>query len=315
MLTVRSADPARLLVSTSATLPGSAQLRLLMPDNGSSTVVLQALDSSGDVDLILSGQFVPERRVAVHLVPSAIFPAKPTEQVMQVNSTLTEQLELAPVDPRTHQRLATQTVRAGLDPQVTLVCSDETGLVPSNRTSPNLAFYFRVARLDSYTLTPSSPVFATGGSISVVKVDTRLPSPQLWMAKNARIYFPQEAMFGGHQRLISEDPSKVLMSFEYGTTPAGTIETTGHSRIYVDVSGDSGTVAVRIESDDGTVNRVVFGLTPGAAGDLADAYSGSGRRILHHHGDVRACHRSADRIHRARAVAQPLFSAVRQCQR
>ncbi|HYL78611.1 MAG TPA: hypothetical protein VEU96_30750 [Bryobacteraceae bacterium] len=265
VLVVRSADPGKLLVSTLAQSPGAEQVTVFDADARSAAVYLQALDSAGDVDVILSGQFYPERRVRVHLLPSAVFATQTEVSLSAIQTSVDLTLFVAPVDERTGTALARQAVRAGLDPMVGLASPDETGLRPINRSAPNLTFSFEILKPGTYLLTPSSPVFptATGQRIRLQVGGGDGIGARLWLARDGRAGFPYDVMGQTPLRLISEDPSRVLLSPQNGGTPQGSLDLSAPTGVYVDALSDSGTVAVRVEGPNNYQAKVLFALSPG----------------------------------------------------
>src|SRR5262249_50749493 len=70
-ITITSSDPSRLLISTTATQSGRGSVTI-QPDNYYTTVYLQALSDSGDVEISASIPSGALGKGLVHLVPSGL---------------------------------------------------------------------------------------------------------------------------------------------------------------------------------------------------------------------------------------------------
>jgi len=143
-VTLTSADPTRLLISTSKTEPGSKSVQLkILPEGINASYFLQALGSSGEVEYTATAPGFRSRTGAVKLAPSGItltpyFQGPPDEaQVLQkLTSDGTHGFQMkeseqtpmkliawtAQLDPKTHRSadITVQPLRAGMSLTVLL---------------------------------------------------------------------------------------------------------------------------------------------------------------------------------------------------
>lgn len=282
ILTVRSADPAKLLVSLSPETEGSEQVTVFDADvqtPGSVTAVfVQALDAGSETEVILSGRSYPDRRVHVRLLPSALFVGE-TEAAVQTlagnNGMYSGSVFAAAVDDQTGQRLGQQPVRAGLDPGIQVRSSDESGLKPEyspsngySRATATQTFQFQPVREGVYTLTPSSSVFAAApGQQVTVRVDTRTwPVTRIYLARGARALVPLNLSMGSRLHVVSEDPSKLMVSAWPTVAAQPEVDyppsSSSYSGIFVNALADQGEAVIRVEGPEGRQARVIVAMAP-----------------------------------------------------
>jgi hypothetical protein len=140
--TVTSSDPSRLLISSSATTSGSAQVTL---QGTNVPVYLQALANSGSVDVTVSAPGAQSATATIPLGPSAVvFDWGANTLDMQVNGTSQQlQVALKPLDRATLQPTCCQNPRPGWSASVGVTSSDpsvvsvspSTVLLPGSSTS------------------------------------------------------------------------------------------------------------------------------------------------------------------------------------
>lgn len=197
-VTLTSADPSRLLLSTSNTSPGSKSITVTVPANGmSGNFVLQALGDKGTVSYSASAEGYQSREVNVYLAPSGVIITGPTgapdeAEVLRPhiplgpNGFFASKADPKPVpvviymvqlDPTTHRGadITVQELRAGISLKVDLVSSNPaTGDVATTVTvqggSNQAMTYFKPKAIGETDLSVKTPQgYTTPTNATVLK--------------------------------------------------------------------------------------------------------------------------------------------------
>jgi hypothetical protein len=229
VVTVRSSDPSRLLVSNAFNAAGSEQILLRDVDGSSPTsFFVQALASSGEVDVIVESRVTnsgaptfPRQRLHVILTPSALFLQSHAAITVPVNGTGDINFFGAPLMPDGSAG-PTLGIRAGAVNSFSVVTSDASGLaVIRDSVGPNGNGGFRGSvqglREGTYTVTPGSTLIpaAPGQSITVTvgTPPVRVFSDRGYIApKYHDAFLGFDAQAGDVLHFTSADPTLLLVS-------------------------------------------------------------------------------------------------------
>ena len=291
-LTVSSGDPARLLVSTSATAQGSAQVVLPISagQSGSSLpLFFQGLNSTGSVQVTATAPGYAPRAVAVTLVPSG-FVINPfqlgnfTTTTLSANQTV--QITPAQLNPSGLNWVNNLAVRGGLGPiNVTVTATDQpTGgssvgtivgspvVFNGGDTLKNVAFDPAAAGTSLIqVVTPTGFNFSTPGNSRSVTATVTAPAINVSAQTVGRDLQTQGSLSlgtaaptGGVQvTLTSADDTRVRLSTSATTLGSGQIVLT------INTGGVSPTTGFFVQALDGTGTVQLTATAPGYADGVA----------------------------------------------
>ncbi len=239
---------------------------------------VHSMGGEGSTEIILSAPGIPERRLRVQVVPSAIYPREP-QLTGFVGSSISSTIELKPIDPDTSLPSETQRPRAGLEPTISFVSSDESAVRVRPDLTPNLQLTrnLELQKVGNYELIPSSPYFATG-AVQKIRVWTAAASENdpSRLSNRATVlggltstsYFRSGI---GEVTITSEDPSLILVSrtnFEAGQpsivveSPAGTY---GANTYFIQAIGKSGSTRLIFSEAKGVTYTLDLTVVPSSA--------------------------------------------------
>jgi hypothetical protein len=268
IVTVRSTDPSKLLVSASQTQAGTDQILIRNVDQGNynQSFVLQALSGSGQVDVVIEGRmppsatgFYPRRHLRVNLAPTEVFLAPgTTDTSIAVNNQTGVSFIQAPVLPDGTAGPA-EDYRYGVTATVDAVSSDNSGLsvIHGALSGSNVGQFSvgaRAIKEGTYTLTPMSSQFPTApGQTRTIRVTATQPriffdKPYV-LAKDfyARVDFTVAA--GDSLRFTTDDPSLVSIGSNQaagGSSVSYTFPAAGTGSLWYMGGASSGTTTVHV---------------------------------------------------------------------
>ncbi len=132
-IVLTSSDPSRLLLSTSATVPGQASLAILAAPNIGAQFWLQSLGDSGTVTVSASADGYQLASLVVNLVPvAAVFTNSTATSTLYTNSNLpTFSVAIGPLNSNLTFAGGNQPPRPGVDFTVGIHSSDNSVIAPS----------------------------------------------------------------------------------------------------------------------------------------------------------------------------------------
>ena len=257
LFTVASGDPTRLLVSTSATAVGSAQVSIPGP---SGNLYLQALADNGSVTVTASTPGAQTATATIQLVPSgAVFTSYSNPLSLAAGSTYAGvSVALVSLDPKTLAITSSfNTPRPGWTGSVSVTSSDPTVATATPSTvqfSGSSSQPLQIqARGDgsvylSLGLLPGEPPPASGRSIPV-SVRTPLAfgtTGIVQLGQNLQVSLGAGSGMASGQAftVVSSDPTRLLISTSPTAAGTGQVTLTGASTIYLQALGNTGTVTL-----------------------------------------------------------------------
>ena len=270
VLRIRSADPAKLLLSIDGGQTGHGEVFLvageMRPD-----ITLLALDSSGVVDVFISGSAIPSRKVVVRLARSAVILNRNLQTVVPPLRSIYAQAEFAAIDPATGKLLPVQTLRPGVQAMLRLTTSNESGLRPSFVPEPGNGYYnlpMDAVAEGTYQITVGSPLFDTVAESSAQIVVTKEPFvgtptiPKFFLAKDGITVLTSN--FFATLEVTSSNPERVkVLDKNFIPQASATSITPGYA---VCVSDEGSARVKAVNTTDGSrYTEVEIFCTPGYA--------------------------------------------------
>ncbi len=264
-VTVTSTDPTRLLVA-------GAAFSTAVPGTYTSSFSLQALASSGVVNLIVSAPGLTPRTVPVTLAPTWLVNPYTAPISILLNSGAYPGFSFATANPVTGDPIYGN-LAPGIDPAVSFVSADTTvaeSLLSYNSVQQTVSANLRGVGVGSTTVAIVSPVFPLRGQpqLSVQVASSLAPvflPPNIAVGQMMETTLPlnlsaaSPAVMGNPTvTLTSMDSSRLLLSLSPGTIGSASI-----SMLYVSSYGQAPVVWVQGRSLTGTVQIRVD--TQGAA--------------------------------------------------
>jgi hypothetical protein len=254
-VTISSADPARALLATDATSPGSASItRTVATGTAISAFFVHALDDSGSVNIVASAPGYADGVAAITLVPSGFIinsPSSISTTTFAANTNV--QITPARLNPTTLTYVQNQQLRGGLSVNVPVTSSDPSvGVIT---TSP-LLFNGGTSSVN----TQFDPL-ATGTSTLAVSPPPGFDTPGSFQSIQATVTAPQARVNNGTAITVGLDlQDSVNVTLQ--SAPPGPVDVT--------VTSSSGAIATL--SANGTLvggNSVTFSnVTSTTAGTI-----------------------------------------------
>ncbi len=298
-ITLRSSDPARLLLSAAQDLAGTPSLMLqVRPGRRESPEFwLQGLASAGTVSVTATAPLLGNGAGTVTLTPSAIIIAGPLRgsQFVTTSGAQPSVIRLFSVRLDSSLQFAEdQAVAGGSSVRVQVISSNPSAGIISDSPleitgGTNVAAtQFHPAGEGETTISAVAPPgFSASSKLTTINASVRKPglavSEQMYIGQNLQIggvvSLGEAAPAGGlNVNLVSDDPSKLLLSTS--ATEIGSRETTlqipaegALARYYLQALGKSGTVtytatARGYRSRTGTISLAPSGfvITPASQG-------------------------------------------------
>jgi uncharacterized repeat protein (TIGR01451 family) len=268
-VTVQSPDATKVLLSTSSTATGSAQITLPVGAGSASTsqFVIQSLVATGTVTLTASAPNYTSQSATITLVPSGFIINSPgsafTTSTLAANTTI--QVTPASLNPTTLAWTNNQVLRGGITASVTVTATDQTGGpgVGAITTSP-LVFNGG----DSFKSTAFDPS-ATGTSLIAAVPPAGFSTPSTFRTSTATVNSPTlftSSLAIGNNLQTSEN------AILGAPAPAGGVTVTV-------TSGDATRLLLSTSATAQGTDHLTFDLTAGASSTPAffvQALAGTG---------------------------------------